>query len=62
MESLNDMFGRDTNSGNEELGAAVNNDVDEIVEFALRVIVTVQWGNKSASVSQINFAYFDLGM
>lgn len=36
------MLGRDTDSGNEELGARIDDDANQLVELALRVIITVR--------------------
>jgi len=39
VETVDDMLGRDTDGGDEELGAAVDDDANELVEFALSIIV-----------------------
>jgi hypothetical protein len=41
VEFLDDGFGRDTNGADEELGARVNNNVNELVKLALGVVVAV---------------------
>jgi hypothetical protein len=40
VEAVDNMLGWDTDSGDEELGAAVDDDAHELVEFALSIIVT----------------------
>lgn len=40
VEALDDVFGRDADGGDEEFGAGVDDDGDEVVEFALCVVVT----------------------
>jgi hypothetical protein len=39
VELVDDSFGRDTDGGYEEAGAAVDDDVDEFVELAFGVVV-----------------------
>jgi hypothetical protein len=39
VESVDDMFRWDTDGGDEELSAAVDDDADELVELAFCVIV-----------------------
>lgn len=39
VEALDDCLGGDTDGGDEELGAALDDDVDELVELALGVVV-----------------------
>lgn len=39
VELLDDRLGGNTDSGDEELGAAVDDDVNELVELALGVVV-----------------------
>jgi hypothetical protein len=39
VESVDDMFRWDTNGGDEELGTAVDDDADELVELAFCVII-----------------------
>lgn len=39
MESVDDMLWGDANGGDEELGSAVDDDADELVELAFCVIV-----------------------
>ena len=39
MESIDDMLGRNTNCGNKEFCAGVDDDACELIEFALGVIV-----------------------
>ena len=39
METIDDMLGRDADGGDEELGATVDDDANELVEFALSIIV-----------------------
>jgi hypothetical protein len=39
VESVDDMFGGNTDGGDEELGTAVDNDADELIELAFCVIV-----------------------
>ena len=39
VELLNDSLGGNTNSRDEELGAALDNDIDELVELALSIVI-----------------------
>ena len=39
MEALDDVHGRHANSRDEELGTGVNDDGDEVIEFAFGVVV-----------------------
>ncbi len=41
MKSINDMLGRNADGGNEQLRAAIDDDVDELVKLPLRIIVTI---------------------
>lgn len=47
MEFLDDGFGGDTDGADEDLGAAFDNDIDELVQLALCVVNLV---NVSESV------------
>lgn len=43
VELLDDLLGRDTDGGDEELGAGLDDDVGELAELALGVVVTVKY-------------------
>ena len=42
VQLVDNILGRDTDSGDEEFGAGTDDDIDEFVEFALGVIVAAQ--------------------
>lgn len=42
MKLLNNMFGRDSDGGDEELSTAFDNDISELVELALGVVVAAR--------------------
>jgi hypothetical protein len=44
VEALDDMFGWNTNGGDEELGATVDDDAHELVKFALSIVIAVLIG------------------
>ena len=41
VESVDDVLGRNANSRDEELGAGVYDDGDEVIQFAFRVVIAM---------------------